>query len=350
MKNVAEKMRGNSAWLSIIPSLVFVGLLIGGCASKPVTLSELPRSKDLYEKTRRELLSGRIVAPGNALSLTYSGDPKVSGIYKVDFDGRIHLPYKVILKVAGLSLSQVNELVTKAYSEFVKGNYSTLTEFKERNVWVEVRGEVKNPGRFLVRMDISLEELVSAAGGFEREQGATSGVARRPDFLRIERPNQNDGIEPGGRSSLWFDLTEYFSNYDTDPDFIWRGGEKVFFQSSAPAGANIRGTWNTVMVMGEVREPKELPVLPNADLLTYISRSGGPSTSADLSRVEIIRRSSDGRITTNLLASRMTNQLKGGDVILVRAVDNSPSFGEKFLSYMLSISTITLSVVTLMLL
>jgi protein involved in polysaccharide export with SLBB domain len=102
--------------------------------------------------------------------------------------------------------------------------------------------------------------------------------------------------------------------------------------------------------MGEVRDPKEVAVLPNADLLTYISRAGGPATAADLSQVEIIHRGSDQRYTANLIKDRMFNELKAGDVIVVRSVDTRPSLLDKIMQYTLTLATVTLSVAALIIL
>ena len=189
-----------------------------------------------------------------------------------------------------------------------------------------------------------LEELVSVAGGFVSEEG--TAAAKRPEYLGIERPT----FEGEGKNSIWFHLAEYFFEFDTEPDFLWRGGEKLFFQRTAPADAQIKNNWQTITVMGEVREPKELPVLPSADLLTYVSRAGGLASTADLSQIEIIHRSTDTRQTVNLVNDRMVNQLKPGDVIVVRAVDARPSIFERIASYALTLATVTLSVAALIVL
>jgi protein involved in polysaccharide export with SLBB domain len=116
---------------------------------------------------------------------------------------------------------------------------------------------------------------------------------------------------------------------------------------TAPADTDIKAKWHTITVMGEVREPKDQPVLPNAGLLTYIARSGGPSGAADLTNIKIISRSTDTRIKTNLSTDRMVNQLQAGDVVLVRAIDTRPSVFDKILTYASTISAIVVPMLSL---
>ncbi len=332
-----------------------LGLMLGllgclgalGCASAPVSQLEVRRSNEGYERMRKTLQQNDRVVPGNTISVDHAGDSKISGEYKLDFDGKVQMPYKVTVKAGGLTIAELKESIQKAYQDYVKGDPLVKVEVKERNVWVEARGEVKNPGRYLVRLDMSLEEIVAKAGGFVNEQaGAPGSAGQRPEYLRIERAPS----EGGAAESVWFQLAEYFSQYDTEPDLLWRGGEKIYFQMTAPPDANIKKNWHTISVMGEVREAKDLPILPNGDLLTYIGRSGGPTSNADFSRVEIIHRATNQRQTVNLISDRLMGELKAGDVVVVRALDNSPSFVDRFLTYVISLSMITISAVTLMLL
>ncbi len=332
---------------NLIASAVLIQMsLLGifGCASKPIDQAEVRKSSEAYEQMRKALQLGDRVAPGNTLSVDFPADTKVTGEYKVDFEGNIQMPYKITLKVGGQTIRELKESIQKAYQPFVKGKPALGIEIKERSVWVEVRGEVKNAGRYLVRLDTSIEEIVTIAGGFAGEQAGGAGASRssgRPDYLRIDRMN----ADSSDKDSIWFELAEYFSQYDTEPDLLWRGGESIFFQKTAPADANVKKSWHNVTVMGEVRDPKEHPVLPNADLLTYVSRSGGPTTAADLSRVEIIHRNSDKRRTVNMVKDRMTNELKEGDVVVVRAIDNSPPFISTILTTVLAVTSISMSII-----
>lgn len=323
---------------------------VTGCSSKPVVSKEIRGTADEFDKTRESLKRSDQVAPGNTLIVRYDGDPKVSGQYQVDFDGKVHMPYDITLTVAGLSTGQVASKISAAYRPFVKGDHGSKVEIKDRNVWVEVHGEVKTPGRYLVRLDTPLEEVIAHAGGYLSEQtgpATSSTVTQRPEFLRIERAR---GPLSQERQSTWYELAGYYFQYDAEPAFLWRGGERLFFQKTVPADAAVTKNWHAVTVMGEVHDPKDLPVLPNADLMTYISRAGGTLTSADLNQVEIVHRTTGEKTTVDLTKAPLFNEIRAGDVITVRALDMRPTTFDKILNYTLTFSTITLSVVAIMLL
>lgn len=330
---------------------------LAGCASNPVNPVELRESRVAYDALRKELLQSETIAPGNTLMIEHEGDSKISGVYKVDFDGQIRLPYHVILKASGIKAPELAKQIQRAYQAFVKVSSQVRVEIKERNALIEVRGEVKTPGRYLVRLDMPLEEIIAKAGGLgiAKAEGAVS-ANQRPDYLRIERPisdsssSSGDSVDSVKKDEHWFKLSDYFFRYDTEPSFLWHGGETLYFQMTAPETADFKKSWNTITMMGEVREPKELPVLPNSDLLTYISRSGGLSSAADPTRVDIIRRSQDQHLTTNLLRRQPFNELRAGDVVVIRAVDNSPTVLDKVMSYAATMSTVTVAVVALILL
>jgi protein involved in polysaccharide export with SLBB domain len=330
---------------------LFIVAGTSGCASQEVKKHETRMSDDNYAQTRKALETSRNIAPGNTLHITHSGDSKIAGDYKVDFDGQIQMPYKVTLQAGGLTTSELRDQVQRAYQSFVKGSSSVEVEIKDRSVLVEVRGDVKNPGRYPVRIDMPLEELVSLAGGFVSAQGGNTTNVKRPEYIGIERQATEGEISANrNRNAVWFHLSEYYFEFDTESDFLWRGGEKIFFQDSAPSDANIKNNWQSVTVMGEVRDPKDLPVLPNGDLLTYVSRAGGLMTSANLSEIEVIHRNGDTRETVNLVTDRMVNEIKAGDVIVVRAVDVRPSTLDKIATYLSALATVTLSVVAIIIL
>src|SRR6266550_4160247 len=93
-------------------SILLLLFILGaaGCASKPTINDEIPRfneKNEAYEKLREKLKKSDRVAPGNTVMVHYSGDSKVSGTYKVNFDGNIKMPYKIVVKAAGLTTSEL---------------------------------------------------------------------------------------------------------------------------------------------------------------------------------------------------------------------------------------------------
>jgi len=333
----------------LIPLSILFGLVIG-CASAP---KEEKSKEDIHAKYRAlksSIENSNKISPGYRLELRHSSDSVISGKYRVAFNGKIKLPYKITLTAAGLTTSQLSKKISKAYKKFFKGPSKIKVKIFEKTYLVEVRGDVKKPGRYSVQVDTKLEELIAKAGGFTGSSNAeeTISSSSRPEFLRIERPNY--GQQAAYPKISWFRLAEYFYHYQNEPDFLWRGGEGLVFQQTAPANANINSKWATVTVMGAVRNPQEHPVLHNADVLTYLSRSGGPSDTADLANIEIIHRADDDQDTITLSSAAAYRDIRPGDVIVVRSVDARPSTLDRILSYTQIISGVALSVFLVLLL
>ena len=102
-----------------------------GCSSKQVKDSEVRRSSESYVQVKKTLQESRFIAPGNTIAVEHSGDSKVSGTYKVDFEGKIQMPYKVVLKVAGMTVSECKDSIQRAYQSYVRGA-STVEVGKSR--------------------------------------------------------------------------------------------------------------------------------------------------------------------------------------------------------------------------
>lgn len=326
-----------------------LALALSACSSTPVKTVPKVDKTESYDRVKQKIVSSSTIAPGFTIHVDHPADAKITGDYEVDFYGNIKMPYKVTVSAAGLTPDALASRISSAYRSFYKVSSGVNVEVRKRLYYVEARGEVQKPGRYLVRLDSSLEEVVAEAGGFAGStQGGQGASAPKPEFLRIERPDFK--VENAAPKVSWFQLSDYFNRYDTEPEFLWRGGESLVFQKTAPPEANIRARWQTITVLGEVREPKEHPMLPNADLLTYLSRSGGPTASADLESIEIIRRGSDDVDSVSLSEGRGRTELAGGDIVMVRAIDNRPTTVDRTLNYVQIITGIVTSVATTFLL
>lgn len=327
-----------------LPVFVMAVLIAAGsgCASAPKDDSGARRAPaPSYAETKRKVETGNLVAPGFILNIEHAADPKISGKYEVEFDGQIKMPYKVSVTAAGLTPSQLEGEIERKYRSYYRTNNSVEVDISERKYMVEVRGLVQKPGRYSVRIDTSLEELVAMAGGFPGTGAdANKAGSPKPEYLRIVR-NNFDKAESS--TTRWFDLANYFYNYDTDADFLWRGGEAIYFLATTDSKAPIKRKWNTVLVMGEVNTPGEVAIVPGADIYQYMAKAGGPKTGADTERVLILHRGADERDTVNLRTDIGFSDIQEGDVILVEAKDVTPSTFEKALTYTAQVTGIVLS-------
>lgn len=259
---------------------------------------------------RRELL----VAPGFEIELRSAEDPSINGKFKVDENGKIRLPYAITLNVAGLSEQQLKDTIVGAYGQFFRTPSRINVSISEARVYVDVGGLVQRPGRYLVKPNASLDELIGTAGGLLTN-------ADRALMARYARVDQ-------GGQSRFLRLSDYYAG-NTEFQGGWYGGERVFLQSeggSTPTIDEPTGPTSVVQILGSVKNPGEFKFDHRADFFVYLSRAGGPSPEADLDNIEVIR-SIQGRRKAKTFSLRKVEQVPDvqvGDIVIVHA--NSPNY------------------------
>lgn len=304
--------------------LVTLGTMVAGCASSPSrpqgafpgdssTPSASGRGSDHLSEgasasARSSSRPGPVrgeqeLAPGFQLSLSNLEDQALNGKYRIDFDGRVRLPYDVTLKAAGKTLPEFQKAVNKAYQRYFRGSPSVSVAVAERKYWVEVRGLVERPGRLLVRGDASIDELIGAAGGMLKTAPAK--------YVKIDQPG----------SSVTIKLADYYGGADQGLVPPWYGGDVVSLLGELAGPAGGTGSDSThVQILGEVRNPGEYAYRRDADFYYYLAKAGGPTNTADLDRIEVVRGPpGDRRATSFELKPRKVPPLSGGDLIIVHS-------------------------------
>lgn len=321
--------------------------LIASCSHKKIQFEYEEETSADFAREKNALEASNIIAPGFVLKIEHRADSSITGKYTVDFDGKVKLPYKKDILIAGQTPDQAAQSIRSAYRSFFKTNNTVKVDIEEKKYLVEIRGLVQNPGRYTVRLDSSIEELAAQAGGFQSEPGEGKETSKvKPEYLRIERRD----FESGRKQDRWFHLQSYFYRFDSDPELLWRGGERLFFLLVADPNANVKRRWQTIQILGSVHSPGEFPVQSNSDLYNYIGSAGGPTGEADLKSVTVIRRSEGNTRTYDLTRNRGAVALKPGDIVLVKAIDMRPNTFEKILSYSSSAASIALAVFFILLL
>lgn len=245
------------------------------------------------------------VAPGFLFEISHPEDKSLKGSYRVGFDGNILLPYHVLIKGAGLDIGEFTKRVIKAYQFYFKDGTPVTVTLLERKYWVDVRGLVNKPTKYLVSDSTSLDELIALAGGLQLKKEEQDDI-----FIKVQRA---DGVR-------LIDLSSYYQQGNADLSPKWRGGELVFFQrgsnSSTDSSVNSQ---SPVTVLGAVNKPGEISYKATKDIFYYLSQAGGQGNFADMSEIDIVRKY-EGKNYTTTFDSREVGKiplLLPGDVVIV---------------------------------
>lgn len=102
---------------------------------------------------------------GDKIKITIYGEPNLSGTYLVNEEGYISFPLIEEVKVKDMTVVEVRHSLNAKLSDgfLIDPNIAIeVAEFRP----IYVMGEVRNPGSFDFRTDMSIRNAVAIAGGF----------------------------------------------------------------------------------------------------------------------------------------------------------------------------------------
>lgn len=114
--------------------------------------------------------------PTDSLELHYRYTPEFDQTVTVQPDGYITLQIVGDLKVQGLTLDEAKSALLDRASQRLKDPEITLTLKDFEKPYFVVGGEVKNPGRFDMRGQVTAVEAIAIAGGFNSASALHSEV------------------------------------------------------------------------------------------------------------------------------------------------------------------------------
>ena len=219
--------------------------------------------------------SSVIIGPGDLLDVSVLGIEELSRRVQVLGDGSITLPPLGNFGVAGQTVQQLEATVAKMLADNRLVNDPQVSIFVAESVGggVSVQGAVLKPGRYNLVGSNTLIEVVGQAGGLAHDSGGRILVMR--------------GSPETGQETLEIDVERLMEAGDVTANISLRPGDIVV----VPRGRKLR-----VYVTGAVKRPGavEYSSTEGITVLQAITAAGGPTERANLKKVTINRRLSDG--------------------------------------------------------
>ena len=248
------------------------------------------------------------IVPGFLLNLSCLADSKLNGDFRVEYNGDLSLPYDITLNSTAYTLSHLQKRLAELYRPYFKTASDIEVRVKERRYWLDVRGLVEKPGRYLVEPDASLDQVIGLAGGLSK--------ITTPLSVRIQK----------GSKVFVLDLSQYYSQGEDHPQILgWLGGEVLFFQRDIAAPAGDRTSQSpsrlSIYMLGEVRRPGEYTLNPGSDFVDTLVQAGGFTERADLDYIEVIRRTGGKKRVFDFSWDefQFAPTPRPGDIVLVQA-------------------------------
>lgn len=303
-----------AAFRRFVSAVVVLCFSASACSTAPAVLthSEAPVSAESSDNLDGTIAPKPVdrVASGFLFKLSNLEDKELNGQFRVNFEGELILPYKVVIHAAGLSLAQLQEEVAKAYRPYFKNSTPNRLELIERSYWIEVRGLAVKPGKVLMKQGSNLDEVIAKSGGLSKDMSAK--------FVKVSATS----------GSKLYDLDRYYRTGEPSKLPAWEGGEVVFFQAedSSVNGSAVNLDRNSVRILGEVRKPGELTYRAGADFLYYFSEAGGPTAGTDSQKIQLFRAETGNRTFEEFSLDQKNGifpPIRKGDTLVIHAVHPS---------------------------
>ncbi len=240
-----------------------------------------------------------VVQPGFLLDLAVYDMPEISSQLRVDHAGDIAVPLSGTVHVAGLTLPEARERIEQKLvsSGILLHPKTNLDVLQYAGSSVTILGEVQTPGRLPLLAPHSLDDVLAMAGGESQLAGGTVEISHPHDGAAAKRVVHYDRKRSAGQ------------------DVEIQPGDTVVVPRAG-----------IVYVLGGVHRPGGYLLQEDGtlDVAGAISVASGTTMDASIGSMRIIRKSTDGSLTSLPVAYRKITEgreqpaaLHDGDILYV---------------------------------
>jgi polysaccharide export outer membrane protein len=226
---------------------------------------------------------------GDLLRINVYGAPDMSTDARVAQSGTITCPLIGSVQVAGLSTSDVEQLLANKYVEggFLKQPQISVLIVEYQSQKISVLGHVTKPGQYALRDSVHVLDLIAEAGGVIAASAADRATLTRADGSKAE-----------------IDLPKLFDG-DPSQNYAVAGGDRIYVPKA-----------DQFYVYGQVQKPGVYKLDRNMTVSRAISASGGLTSRGTERRAIVKRRGPDGK--EQEYSARSTDLLQPDDILFIK--------------------------------
>lgn len=219
------------------------------------------------------------LGPGDKLQLKVYNVEDMDQTVVVDPAGYLTFPVLDKVLVKGLTLNQLQQRFEELLAKYLKDPQVSVQLIEYGSRYVNVLGEVANPGRIPLKGAYRVLDAVSQAGGFTAKSGDVEIQRRDEGGTLLSKILTHDELLSGS--------SEMFNIFVKDQDVI-----------------NVQPV-KSVYVTGEVKKPGSFPYNKDMTLLRAITLAGGFDQWAKKDKVDILREERGGQTTLQVDATKI---------------------------------------------
>ncbi len=314
--------------LSLVTIVAVLSVLLAGC-STPYSVDkgqEIAARRD--QEIRNEAFNKRLfqaaaqlmvkssseykLGPGDLIEVSVFGIEDLQNMEgELDSLGRVFLPLVGRINLNGLTVSEAQKKLRKAFSVYIKNPRISIQIKEYRSYRVSVLGRVNKPDVYALRGSRTILDVLAMAGGL-MDDASHSIMLIKPSLgksmiIDLDRLVGNPTRETADQAKI------------TPKDLMLNPGDVIYVPRA-----------ESFFVDGYVNKPGSFPISSEITLTQAIALAGGMKDDADPENVYIYRIGKDGRryaIKVNLndirSGKKKDPKLVKNDVVLV------PSSGKR---------------------
>jgi polysaccharide export outer membrane protein len=159
-------------------------VIVAGCLGRSVD----PAYEALAERTAAEQPETGQLGPGDKIKIKVFEEEDLSGSFTISEEGEINYPYAGRIDIGGMTCAQVERALTSKLQEgyLREPNIScAIDEYNSKRIYV--LGEVKKPGSYPYKSNLTIIEAFAIAGGStDRADTSATKLTRLVDGKEVQ--------------------------------------------------------------------------------------------------------------------------------------------------------------------
>ncbi len=223
---------------------------------------------------------------------------------RVSADGYISFPFIGRLKVADMTPSEIEDMISRKLAEgqYLLDAHVSVTLKEIRSKKYIVLGSVKQPGTYPMQGRDRMLDAISRSGGIDFEQGGKQAMLVRTHNANTPREN---------KVVIRIDLNDLLKGGDQTSNLLMADKDVLYIPKA-----------EHFYIIGQVQSPGSYPYMDKEiTIVEAISRAGGFTPIAARNRTRIVRLEQGRETIIEVRVDAITESGRKGEDILVRPGD-----------------------------
>jgi len=242
-----------------------------------------------------------MIGPRDVLAITVWDQADLTGKFAVETDGTISFPLIGRVKVAGLSLRELEvELAKRLGDGYIKNPQVGIVVEQYRSQRIFIVGEVRSPGTYPLTGGMTLIEALAGAGSVTTSASGEVLIVRPPLGRPITGPllpNQEERSE-----MIRVDVDE-IQKGKMSRNVALRDGDTIFVPRA-----------EMIYVYGQVKTPGAYGIQKGTTVMQALALAGGLTERGSTRKMKVVRTVDGKKKETSV---KMSDVVQPGDTLIV---------------------------------